>query len=34
MQHKDYSTTQKYINLARQLRPVMENLYVPILPRG
>jgi integrase len=33
MQHKDYQTTQKYINLARQLRPAAQNLFVPELPR-
>jgi integrase len=32
MQHKDYQTTQKYINLARQLRPAAQALYVPPLP--
>lgn len=31
MQHKTYTTTQKYINMARQLNPAVENLYVPSL---
>jgi integrase len=35
MQHADYQTTQRYINMARQLRPAAENLYVPeILKRA
>ncbi len=29
MQHKDYQTTQRYINLARQLRPTVQDLFVP-----
>jgi integrase len=29
MQHKDYQTTQRYINMARQLNPAVQNLYVP-----
>jgi hypothetical protein len=29
MQHKDYQTTQRYINLARQLNPALQNLFVP-----
>lgn len=29
MQHKDYQTTMKYINLARQLNPAVQNLFVP-----
>jgi integrase len=32
MQHKDYQTTQRYINLARQLRPAVDNLFVPSVP--
>jgi integrase len=32
MQHKDYQTTQRYINMARQLRPAVDNLFVPKLP--
>lgn len=32
MQHKDYQTTQRYINLARQLNPAVQNLFVPSLP--
>jgi integrase len=32
MQHKDYQTTQKYINLARQLNPAVGNLFVPEVP--
>lgn len=33
MGHKDYSTTQRYINMARQLNPTIENLHVPPLPK-
>lgn len=29
MQHKDYQTTQRYINMARQLNPAVAELYVP-----
>ena len=32
MRHQSYSTTQLYINLARQLKPATENLFVPSLP--
>ena len=32
MQHQDYQTTQRYINMAKQLRPSVEGLYVPELP--
>jgi integrase len=31
MQHKDYQTTQRYINMARQLKPAVQTLYVPSL---
>jgi integrase len=31
MQHRDYKTTQRYINIARQLKPAVANLYVPEL---
>lgn len=31
MQHQDYQTTQRYINMARQLNPAVANLYVPTL---
>jgi integrase len=31
MQHKDYQTTQRYINMARQLNPAVQNLFVPEL---
>lgn len=31
MQHRDYQTTQRYINMARQLNPVLQRLYVPEL---
>ena len=34
MQHKDYKTTQGYINMARQLKPATQNLFVPDLPRN
>jgi integrase len=33
MQHKDYQTTQRYISLARQLNPAVEDLYVPAVVR-
>jgi integrase len=29
MQHKDYQTTQRNINMARQLNPAVQNLFVP-----
>jgi integrase len=29
MQHKDYQTTQRYISMARQLKPAAQNLFVP-----
>ena len=29
MQHRDYQTTQRYINMARQLKPAVQNLFVP-----
>jgi integrase len=29
MQHRDYQTTQRYINIARQLKPAAHDLYVP-----
>jgi len=29
MQHQDYQTTQQYINMARQMKPTVQNLYVP-----
>ena len=29
MQHKDYATTQRYVNLARQLNPAIADLFVP-----
>jgi integrase len=31
MQHKSYQTTQRYISMARQLNPAVQNLYVPDL---
>jgi integrase len=35
MQHQDYKTTQRYINMARQLRPAAQSLFVPTLePRA
>ena len=34
MQHKFYSTTQRYISMARQLKPAVDNLFVPELGRG
>ena len=33
MQHKDYQTTQRYINMARQLKPAVQTLFVPDLPK-
>lgn len=33
MQHKSYSTTQKYIRTARQLNQAVASLYVPELKR-
>jgi integrase len=32
MRHKDYGTTKRYINIARQLNPAVANIYVPDLP--
>ena len=29
MQHRDYQTTQRYINMARQVNPAVQNLFVP-----
>jgi len=29
MRHKDYSTTQRYINIAGQLRGAVDGLRVP-----
>jgi integrase len=34
MQHKDYQTTQRYINMARQLNPAVAGLFVPALPQA
>jgi hypothetical protein len=31
MKHRDYQTTQRYIDLARQLNPAVQNLFVPAL---
>ncbi len=31
MQHSSYTTTQRYIAMARQLKPAVENLFVPNL---
>lgn len=33
MQHRDRQTTQRYINMGRQLRPAAENVFVPDLPK-
>jgi hypothetical protein len=33
VQHKDYQTTQRYINLASQLNRTVATLYVPDLKR-
>ncbi|MBS0208735.1 MAG: site-specific integrase [Planctomycetes bacterium] len=32
MQHKSFTTTQRYINMARQLTPTVQNLFTPTLP--
>ena len=34
MQHKDYQTTQRYINMARQLNPAVQSLFVPEMPKS
>ena len=34
MQHKSYQTTQRYINMARQLNPAVQSLYVPDLSKA
>ncbi len=35
MQHQDYQTTQRYINMARQMKPAAHNLFVPdVSPRA
>jgi len=34
MQHKDYQTTQRYINMARQLKPAVAELFEPALDRS
>jgi len=31
MQHRDYQTTKRYINIARQLKPAVQRLFVPDL---
>ncbi len=33
MRHKSYTTTQRYIAIARQLDQAADNLYVPDLGR-
>jgi site-specific recombinase XerD len=33
MGHKDHSTTQRYINMARQLNPAIQNPHVPAPPK-
>jgi integrase len=32
MRHRDYGTTKRYINLARQLNPATRDIFVPELP--
>lgn len=32
MRHKSYQTTQRYINMARQLDDAVAGLYVPEVP--
>ena len=34
MRHAAYQTTQGYINMARQLKPAVENLFVPDIASG
>ena len=34
MRHKDASTTDLYINYARQANPAVANLHVPKILRG
>lgn len=34
MQHKCYSTTQRYIDLARQMKPAAHDVFVPDLTAG
>jgi integrase len=31
MQHTDFSTTRRYINMARQMNAAVQNLFVPEL---
>src|SRR5262249_9179025 len=33
MQHRDYQTTQRYINIARQMKPAAHDLFVPPVNR-
>lgn len=33
MRHKSQATTMRYVNLARQLRPAVDNLHVPAVGR-
>src|SRR5262249_17497384 len=33
MQHKDYTTTQRYISMASKLRPAVQKLFVPDVGR-
>lgn len=32
MRHRDYGTTKRYINMARQMNPAVANIFVPDLP--
>jgi hypothetical protein len=32
VRHKSYTTSQKYIDMARQMKPAAQNLFVPELP--
>ena len=34
MRHKSYTTTQRYINLARQVNRSVEKLHVPEVLKG
>jgi integrase len=34
MQHQDLSTTRKYVNMAEQLRPAVDKLFVPSLRKS
>lgn len=33
MRHRDYGTTKRYINIARQMNPAVRDIFVPDLPK-